>query len=78
MILYLGHIPQAIQFTMLGDFEQAKLVLNIQWMLYLPSIYIFVLYDSYISAIEQNKLFEKELSKYLRQNYQNSNFKMPI
>lgn len=78
MILYLGHIPQAIQFTMLGDFEQAKLVLNIQWMLYLPSIHIFVLYDSYTSAIEQNKLFEKELSKYLRQNYQSSNFKMPI
>jgi len=78
VVLYFGYIPQAIQFTMLGEFVQAKQIINMQWALYLPSIYMFIVYDSYTSAIEYNKLFEKELSNYLRRNYQNPNFKPPI
>lgn len=78
MMLYFGHIPQAIQFTMLGEFAQAKQIINMQWAMYLPSIYMFIMYDSYVSAVEYNKLFEKELSNYLRRNYQSPNFKQPI
>lgn len=78
IIMYFGHIPQAIHFTMVGNFLQSKHVVNMQWLLYLPSIYLFIIYDAYTSAIEYNKLCEKELSRYLRQNYQNSNFKLPI
>lgn len=78
IMLYFGHIPQAIQFTMLGQFTQAKQIINMQWTLYLPSIYMFILYDAYVSTIEYNKLFEKELSNYLRRNYQNPNFEPPI
>ena len=77
-VLYFGHIPQAIQFTMVGEFAQAKQIINMQWAMYLPSIYVFIVYDSYVSAVEYNKLFEKELSNYLRRNYQNPNFKPPI
>lgn len=77
-ILYYGEIPLGIKHTMLGEFEQAKEVMNIQWLLYLPSIYLFIIYDAYTSAVEYNKLFEKEMSKYLRSNYQNTRFKFPI
>ncbi|MFC3883623.1 hypothetical protein ACFOU2_08915 [Bacillus songklensis] len=77
-ILYFSHLPQAINHTMIGEFEQATKVLNMQWMLYLPSIYLFILYDAYVSTIELNKLFEKELSRYLRKNYQNPDFEFPI
>ncbi|MCD8509918.1 MAG: hypothetical protein LRY73_08665 [Bacillus sp. (in: Bacteria)] len=77
-ILYFSHIPEAINLTMWGKFEESKEVLDIQWTLYLPSIYIFVLYDSYVSAIEFNKLFEKEMSKYLRTNYQSPSFPFPM
>lgn len=78
VIMYFSHIPQAINFTCIGDFTQAKKVLDMQWTLYIPSIYAFIYYDAYISAVELNKLFDKEQSKYLRQNYQNPDFEMPI
>jgi hypothetical protein len=77
-ILYFGDIPMGIKYTMVGDFEKAKDIFHIQWLLYLPSIYLFIIYDAYTSAVEYNKLFEKEMSKYLRQNYQTRNFKFPI
>ncbi len=77
-IMYFGHIPQAIHFTMGGDFVQAKQVLNMQWTIYVPSIYLFILYDAYVSAIEYNKLFEKELSIYLRNHYQHKDFIFPL
>ncbi|XEC95910.1 hypothetical protein AB6A23_04910 [Paenibacillus tarimensis] len=76
-ICYFSKLPLAIQYSMTGDFALAKEVVDMQWLLYLPSIYIFILYDAYVSAVEQNKLFEKEQSKFLRQNYQNPGFIMP-
>lgn len=77
-IMYFSHLPQAITYTLLGNFEKALKVINMQWTLYLPSIYVYIFYDSYVSAIEYNKLFEKELSQYLRNNYQPSYFEFPI
>lgn len=77
-ICYMGHLPLAIHYTMIGEFVQAKQVLDMQWALYFPSIYFFIVYDSYASAIEHNKLFEKEMSKYLRQNYQSKDFIFPL
>jgi len=71
-IVYFSHLPQAIHLMMIGHFEQSKSMINMQWLLYLPSIYTFIFYDSYISTVEQNKLFEKEQSKYLRMYYQAS------
>ncbi|MDN3015539.1 hypothetical protein PH210_04855 [Paenibacillus sp. BSR1-1] len=77
-ICYYGHILSAIHLSMLGDFVKAKEVINMQWALYFPSIYFFIIYDAYSSTIELNKLFEKEMSKFLRKKYQNIHFKTPI
>lgn len=78
MILYCAQIPRGIMLSMVGDFVQAKQILIMQWLLYLPSIYFFILYDAYATSIEYNILFEKEMSRYLRANYQNSEFKFPV
>lgn len=75
--VYCSHCLPAIHYTFIGDFVQAKSVLDMQWLMYIPSIYGYVIYDSYVTAIEQNKLFEKEQSKLLRSNYQWSAYKMP-
>jgi hypothetical protein len=77
-IMYFGHVPMGIKYTMVGEFEKAKDAMNIQWLLYLPSIYLFIIYDAYSTAVENNKLCEKEMSKYLRQNYQAPDFKFPV
>lgn len=77
-ILYFGHIPLGIKYTMLGEIQKSKEVLNMQWLLYLPSIYLFIIYDAYTSCVELNKLAEKEMSKFLRQNYQHPDFEFPV
>jgi hypothetical protein len=77
-IMYFGHIPLAIQHSMLGDFAKVKEVVDMQWLLYLPSIFFFILYDAYSTTIQYNMLFEKEMKNYLRKTYQNKGFKFPF
>jgi hypothetical protein len=76
-LMYLSHIPPAIHYSLIGHFEQARHVLNMQWTLYLPSMYSFIFYDAYVSATENNKLFKKEQFKFLRMHYQSPSFRMP-
>ncbi|GMA61226.1 hypothetical protein NZD89_16235 [Alicyclobacillus fastidiosus] len=77
-VVYMAHCLPAIHYTMIGQFKHARQIMDMQWFLYLPAIYVFNIYDSYVSAVEYNKLFEKEQSKWLRDNYQMPSFKMPL
>lgn len=64
--------------TLVGDFQGAKNILVPQWFLFVPSIYCFAAYDSYVSAVELNKFIDKYLARELKKKYQDSQFKMPI
>lgn len=77
-ITYMSHLLQAIQYTALGDFEQTKTVLNLEWFLYLPSIMGFAVYDVYVNTVEYNRLFDMEQAAYLAQEYQAPDFIMPV
>ncbi|TVY09415.1 hypothetical protein [Paenibacillus cremeus] len=77
-IMYFSHIPEAINLSMIGDFAGAKAAVDMQWLLYLPSILCFVFYDAYVSTVESNKLFELEQVQHLKQQYQSPQFQMPI
>ena len=74
----LSHALDAIYFTLYGEFTRAINVVNYQWLLFLPSIYGFSLYDSYITTVEYNKLFKYEQRNFLREYYQSFNFNMPF
>lgn len=78
MVLYFSHLPLAIHQSLIGNFDAAKQTVDMQWMLYLPSIYCFIFYDAYVSAVELNRLFDKEQNDFLERNYQNQKFAMPI
>lgn len=78
VIVYFSKLLPGIHYTMQGDFNAAKNILNPQWLLYLPSLYIFVIYDSYVQTVEYNKIFEREQSSYFKREYQNKDFIMPI
>jgi hypothetical protein len=78
VLMYYSHIPQGILYSSVGEFRRAADSLNLQWTLYLPSIFAFIYYDAYISAVEHNKLFEKEQSRFLRTHYQHPKFPMPL
>jgi hypothetical protein len=68
----------SMYYTLLGDFQQAKSVIDMQWLLNIPSVYFFAMYDAYANTVENNKLFDWEQSKFLNREYQNSNFVMPF
>lgn len=68
----------AMHYTLLGDFQQAKSVLDMQWLLNIPSVYFFAMYDAYTNTVENNKLFDWEQSKFLNREYQDLNFAMPF
>lgn len=70
LISYQSHSLEAIHYTLIGEFAKATTVLNPEWLLFLPSIIFFAVYDTYISAVENNNLFDKEQARFLQNNYQ--------
>jgi hypothetical protein len=77
-ICYFSHLPQAIQFTAIGEFNNAITVVDPQWLMFLPSIYGFSVYDSYVNTVEYNRLYDKEQSRYLEDKFQEDTFEMPV
>jgi TM2 domain-containing membrane protein YozV len=76
VFLYFSHILEAIQFLFLGDISGATAVLDIQWFLFIFSVYGYVIIDSYINAVENNKLFDHDQTNFLIKNYQSRDFKV--
>jgi len=77
IVTYYSKLLPAIQYSLLGQLEKAKSVVNWQWLLNIPSIYMYAMYDAYTNCVEGNNLYDWEQSKYLKTNYQNKNFNMP-
>ncbi|MDP4083675.1 MAG: hypothetical protein Q8934_03570 [Bacillota bacterium] len=73
---YYSHLQEAISLLFLGKIKEATSVLKPEWFLFIPSHYGFAMYDSYINTVENNKLFEKDTRKFLKENYQASGFKI--
>ncbi|TYS70957.1 hypothetical protein FZC76_03420 [Sutcliffiella horikoshii] len=78
IITYEANVFPAIHMTLVGNFQGATDILVPQWLLFVPSIYCFAVYDSYVSAVELNKFIDKYLSRELKDKYQDIQFKMPI
>jgi hypothetical protein len=77
VVAYFSKILPAIQYSLLGQFAMAKNIVNWQWLLNIPSIYVFAMYDAYVNCVEGNNLYDWEQSKFLRTNYQSKDFHMP-
>ncbi|MBP2634638.1 MAG: hypothetical protein H6Q72_545 [Firmicutes bacterium] len=77
VIAYFSFFFQGVQYTALGLFDQAKAIVDPEWLIFLPSIYGFGIYDAYVNTVEFNRLFEKEQAAFLKKKYQSLNFKMP-
>lgn len=77
IIAYMGHFFECIHLTAAGDFAGAVAVADPEWLIFLPSVYIFSVYDSYVNTVEYNRLFDQEQQRFIIDNYQDSNFPMP-
>lgn len=74
VFLYKSHILEAVQLLFFGEIQQSTQILDPEWLLFMPSIWGFVLYDSYINTVENNKLFEDEQRSFLMKNYHRRGF----
>ena len=68
----------AIHYTLLGQFDYAKSIINAQWFLNIPSVYLSSIYDAYENTVSNNKLFDWEQTKFLKKHYQDIHFNMPF
>ena len=78
IISYYSHLLQAVQYSATGAFSQAKAIVDPEWLLFLPSLFGFAIYDAYVHLVEFNKLFQFEQSRFLKENYQDPGFKLPF
>ena len=70
IIIYFSRFNEALLYTMIGNFSDAIETLDPQWLLFIPSLYVFSMFDSYSYTVELNKVFEKEQANYLLKYYQ--------
>ncbi len=68
-IAYFSHLMEVVNYTFWMNFSQAAAVADWEWLLFMPSIHWFAIYDSYVNAVENNKLFAREQAGYLRREY---------
>ncbi|MDD2619468.1 MAG: hypothetical protein PHC92_02180 [Syntrophomonadaceae bacterium] len=77
IIAYMGHLFQCIHLTAMGNFGGAMAITNPEWLIFLPSVYVFSIYDSYVNAVAYNQLYDHEQQRFITDNYQSLNFPMP-
>jgi len=51
-IIFAGNVDHAIVATFRGQFLQAKEIVDYQWLLFFPSIYVFSMWDAYNDCVE--------------------------
>ncbi len=68
-ISYYTKFPTMIIYTMTGQLDLIPPLINQQWLLFFPSIYLFSIFDGYVHAVYSNELFVEEQSYYLNKSY---------
>lgn len=68
-IINFSHVNDGIILTFTGNFLKAREIVDYQWLMFFPSIYIFSIWDSYNDAVEMNKLFAEEQTNHLVRDY---------
>lgn len=68
-IINFSHVNDSIILTFTGKCLKAREIVNYQWLMFFPSIYIFSIWDSYNDTVELNKLFAEEQTYHLLGKY---------
>ncbi|MDP4179564.1 MAG: hypothetical protein Q8942_00545 [Bacillota bacterium] len=68
----LSHVYQSVFYFALGDLQRSISILNIHWLLFMPSVICGATYHAYTTAINHNRLYRLEQRQYLAERYQKS------
>lgn len=69
-LVWKSNLVLALHYLILGDIRLSNVVLDPQWLLYMPSFYFFNIYEAYASCVENNKLFDEALKQFLKRRFQ--------
>ncbi|KGP73348.1 hypothetical protein [Pontibacillus yanchengensis] len=72
IISYYTKIPLMVLYTFTGKFALIPDLIDVQWLLFFPSIYLFSIYDGYAHAVYYNQLFEEEQSYHFKKTFGNN------
>lgn len=75
---YFSEFPTGFYLTLNGRFAEAIAIMDPQWYLFMPSIYGYALFETYKAAEQITKLYKQQQGYYLREQYQDKQFCMPI
>ncbi|RXT03712.1 hypothetical protein [Ammoniphilus sp. CFH 90114] len=70
-VTYKAQAIGAWLYSFLGDFNTVTVIVNWQWFLFLPSMYVFSMYHAYAAVNENNALYDIEQIRYLRVRAEN-------
>lgn len=76
-LIYFSNLFTGMELILAGRIRQATTAFNLEWLMFMPSIYFFALYDAYRLAVEHNRRLDREQSQFLKSNYQHGDFEMP-
>jgi hypothetical protein len=57
MINVNSHFNSAIMYSFLGEIKKAESVLNFQWLMFYPCVYMFAMWDGYRSAMSPEEKY---------------------
>jgi hypothetical protein len=77
LVSYQSNLLIAFHYLTQGSFEASIQAIDPQWFLFIPSMYVFTIYDSYSTTVEYNKLYKREQSNMLKSLFQSKGFRMP-
>ncbi len=69
----MAHLYDSLFLLLNGRLEESIAVLDPQWLLFLPSIFVGSIYYGYIVAVEQNHIFTTEQKQFFNERYQGAN-----
>ncbi|WP_248930344.1 hypothetical protein [Paenibacillus hamazuiensis] len=75
---YFSRLPTGLHYTMTGHFAEAIATMPPQWVLFMPSLYGYALFETHMAASQFTKLFKQQQGYFLKEQYQDKRFRMPI
>lgn len=74
VITYNSQCLDGVHWLFAGNLEKARNVLNMEWLLFFPSLIFGAAFDAYSKTAEYNKLFDSEQKAYFQKEWQPANF----
>ncbi|WP_245855822.1 hypothetical protein [Paenibacillus rigui] len=65
----LSHSHQALLYLFHGKITEATQILNLQWLLFMPSVIGGAMYDAYMTTLDHNRLFRLEQRQFFGERY---------